>query len=80
MHAIHFREVIAKSWPTVPAGTREVKEVELRDRFRLGTRICAKGGCKKGNQTEKFQARLAGAQSRKVPRPGGDRRPSLSAG
>jgi hypothetical protein len=79
MHAIHFREVIAKSWPTVPARTREVKEVELRDRFRLGTRICAKGGFKKGNQTEKFRARL-GAQSRKAPRPGGDRRPSLSAG
>src|SRR5882724_10938343 len=34
---------------------------------------CAKGRFKKGNQTEKRQARLAGVRSRKAPRPGGDR-------
>jgi len=29
MHALPFGEVIARSWPAVPAGTSEVEEVEL---------------------------------------------------
>src|SRR6266849_5929904 len=35
MHALYFREVIARGWPAVPARTPEVEEVELQDSFRL---------------------------------------------
>ncbi len=31
MHALHFREIIGRSWSAVPEGTSEVKEVELQE-------------------------------------------------
>ena len=38
MHALHFREVIGRSWPAIPEGTSEVKKVELQESFRLRSR------------------------------------------
>ena len=53
MHALHFREVIARSWPAVPAGTSEIEEVELQNSFRLRSGDC--DYIPKENRTDKCQ-------------------------
>jgi len=66
LHALHFGEVIARSWP---AGTPKVEEVELRKSFKVRTGDCGQMRFQKENKPGSAAQGLAGSQSRKVPRP-----------
>jgi len=82
MHALHFREVIARGWPAVPAGTPEVEEVELQDRFWLAIEGLA-GQMRIPKRETKLRSAQPGWRASEVarhPGPVATVWPSLSAG
>jgi len=79
MHALHFREVIAR--PAVPARTPEVEEVELQDSFRLGNEALApKDDSKREIKLRSARQGWRGCEVARNPGPVATVWPSLSAG
>ena len=79
MHALHFREVIAR--PAVPARTPEVQEVELQDSFRLGNEALApKDDSKREIKLRSARQGWRGCEVARNPGPVATVWPSLSAG
>ena len=81
MHALHFKEVIARGWPTVPARTPEVEEVELQDSFRLRSKdLRPDADSKRETKLRSAQPGWRGHEVARHPGPVATVWPSLSAG